>query len=197
MHINKSRFASVLAIAAAALFTVSTGHAQATASGTLNVSATVTSSLQLLFANATGGPTLTNPNTSNATLPFGNIFAYGSYSGTGVTLVAANDTTHGACTSASPCFVVSAPVNVVVNQFNGSSSKFTLTAQLGSADASNFWAVGSETNALSSSSATTIVSQGGTYGGTGNLETVFLGVPTSTANSTVISNSISFVVTAN
>lgn len=195
MHINKSRITRVLAIAGAALLAVTAGHAQ-TASGTLNVSATVTSSLQLLFANATGGPNLTNNNTSNATLPFGNISAYGSEP-TGVTLVAANDTTHGACTSASPCFVVSAPVNVVVNQFNGSSTKFTLTAELGTADTANFWAVGSETNALSSSSTTTIVSAGGTYGSTGNLETVYLGVPTSTANSTSISNSISFVVTAN
>lgn len=196
MHINKSRLASMLALTAAALLSVTSARAQATASGTLNVTATVTSSLQLLFATATGGPTLTNPNTSNATLPFGSISAYGTEP-SGVTLVTANDSTHGACTSGSPCFVVSAPVNVVVNQFNGSSTKFTLTAELGTADTTNFWAVGSETNALSSSSATTIVSAGGTYGSTGNLETVYLGVPTSSANSTSISNSISFVVTAN
>lgn len=196
MRINKSRLASVLALAAAALFTASTSHAQATASGTLNVSATVTSSLQLLFANATGGPTLTNANTNNATLPFGGISAYGTEP-TGVSLVTSNDTSHGACTSASPCFVVSAPVNVIVNQFNGSSTKFTLTAQLNAADTTDFWAVGSEANALTSSSATTIVSAGGTYGSTGNTEAIYLGVPTATANSTVISNAINFVVTAN
>ena len=196
MHINKSRLASMVAMAAAALFTLSTAHAQATASGTLNVSATVTSSLQLLFANASGGPNLTNPNTSNATLPFSTISAYGTEP-TGVSLVAAKDTSHGPCTGSSPCFVVSAPVQVVVNQFNGSSTKFTLTAQLGTADTTNFWAVGAETNALNSTSATTIVSAGGVYGSTGNTETVYLGVPTSTTNSTVISNTISFVVTAN
>lgn len=196
MHINKSRIARMLAIAGTALLAVTAGHAQATASGTLNVSATVTSSLQLLFAQASGGPTLTNPNTSNATLPFGSIAAYGTEP-TGVTLVSSSDTSHGNCTSTSPCFVVSAPVNVVVNQFNGSSTKFTLTAELGAADTTNYWAVGAVGNALTSSSTTTIVSAGGTYGSTGNLETVYLGVPTSTTNSTAISNSISFIVTAN
>lgn len=195
MHINKSRITRVLVIVGTALLAVTAGHAQ-TASGTLNVSATVTSSLQLLFAKATGGPNLTSNTNGTAILPFGGISAYGTEP-SGVTLVNANDTTHGTCTSSSPCFVVSAPVNVVVNQFNGSSTKFTLTAELGTADSANFWAVGSEANALSSSSTTAIVTAGGTYGSTGNLETVYLGVPTSTANSTTISNSISFVVTAN
>lgn len=197
MRINQSRLASMVVMAAAALFTASSGHAQATANGTLNVTATVTSSLTLQFANGTGGPTLTGVSGSSATLPFGNISAYGSYTGTGVTLVTSNDTSHGNCSGSSPCFVVSAPVNVVVDEFNSASTKFTLTAQLGTADTTNFWAVGAETNALNSTTATNIVTAGGTYGATGNQETIYLGVPTATNGSTAISNSIDFVVTAN
>lgn len=196
MHIRKVKLARLLAITGTALLAVTAGHAQATASGSLGVSATVTSSLQLLFNTATGGPTLTNAGTSNATLPLGSISAYGTEP-TGVTLVAANDTSHGSCTSGNPCFVVSAPVSVVVNQFNGSSTKFTLTAELATSDTTNFWAVGSETNAVTSTGATTIVSAGGTYGSGGNLETVYLGVPTASANNTSISNTIDFTVTAN
>ncbi|MFP5235035.1 MAG: hypothetical protein ACLGSD_03965 [Acidobacteriota bacterium] len=196
MRIHKSRLASMVAMAAAALFTAGTAHAQ-TASATLNVSATVTSSLQMVIDTATGGPTLTNSGTTNATLPFGNISAYGSYTGTGVTLVASSDTSHGTCTGTNPCFVVSAPVQVVVNEFNSSSSKFTLSAQLGTADNTNFWAVGTESSAINSTSPTNVVTAGGKYGSTGNVETVYLGVPTATASSTIISNSIDFVVTAN
>jgi hypothetical protein len=197
MHINKSRIASVLALAAAALFTASTGHAQATASGTLNVTATVTSSLQLLLESSTSpaGPVLTGSGTNNAILAFGNISAYGGNLATGVAMVSASDTTH--CSSGNTCFVVSAPVNVVVNQFNGSSTKFTLTAELGTADASNFWAVGSEANVITKTSPTTIVNGAGTYGSGGNSETIYLGVPTSTGNGALISNSIDFIVTAN
>jgi len=189
MHINKSRIASVLALAAAALFTASTGHAQTTGSANLTISATVTSSLQILFSKDSSGPAL-----SGTTLPFGNISAYGGNLATGVSMVSASDTTH--CSSGHTCFVVSAPVDVTVNAFNSSSTAFTLTAELGTLDSTNYWAIGTVGSTLTSSSTVTLPTTGTAYG-TAIPETIYLGVPTSTTNSTVINNTIDFVATAN
>lgn len=177
---------SALLVSAPAAFA-----ANPSASGTLTVTATVTSSLALTFNTATSGPTITGAGSNAATLPFGNIAAYGTEP-TGVTLESSS-TSLAVCGT---CFVVSAPVTVAVTQADGSSSNFTLTAELGTADTQNYWAAGTQSTQLSSTSAKTI-SSSGAYGTTGNTVLVYLGVPNSTVTTPSISNTINFVATAN
>jgi len=160
--------------------------ASPTASGSLTVTATVNSSLTLSFATASGGVTLTGAGTNTATLAFGAISAYGTEP--------ANVTVTNSGSLCSSCFIAQTPVSIAVVQADGSSSTFTLTAQLGTSDAYS-WGVGSSA-ALNNTTPTTI-SAAGTYGAGGNTFPILLGVPTSTANSTNISNTINFVATAN
>ena len=179
----------LLPVSAALMLALASTHAFATnptAAGSLTVTATVTSSLSLSFATATGGVTLTGAGTNAATLAFGTISAYGTEP-SNVTVA----TSGSLCSS---CFIASTPVSISVIQADGASSNFTLTAQLGSSDAYS-WGVGTS-SALNNTTPTTI-SATGAYGAGGNTFQVLLGVPTSTTNSTSISNTINFVATAN
>lgn len=165
--------------------------ANPTASGTLTVTATVTSSLALSFNSVSGGPSVTGSGSNAATLPLGNIVAYGTEP-SGVTLVSSSSSL-AVCGT---CFVVSAPLSVAVKQADGSSANFTLTAELGTADTQNYWAAGTQSTQLSATTAQT-VSSAGAYGATGNTVTVYLGVPNTTVTTPSISNTINFVATAN
>jgi hypothetical protein len=151
------------------------------ASGTLAVTATLQSSISMVFNSNAGGVTLGGAGTNAATLNFGNISAYG-------TLAANVSRTVGASS-----FTVSTPFNVEVDKANSSSANYSLTAQLASADAVNTWALNGTgiTNASATAVATT-----GTYGGTGTAYTLALTVPTSNTAAS-ISNTIDFVATAN
>jgi hypothetical protein len=163
------------------------GSANPTASGSLAVTATVASSLTLTIGTATGGVTLTGAGTNAATLPFGTISAYGTQP--------TNVTVSNSGSLCSNCFIASTPVSIAVIQADGTSGSYTLTAQLANSTGSYAWGVGSSP-ALNNSSATTVTGSA-TYGASGNTFRIQLGVPTSTANATAISNTINFVATAN
>jgi hypothetical protein len=88
-------------------------------------------------------------------------------------------------------------VYVNVTKYNSSSANCTLTAELGTADATNTWTVGGTT--VTASSAAQISSafayQSGTTGGVS--ESIQIAIPYTTANNTAISNTINFTATAN
>ena len=158
----------------------SVASAQATANGTLAVTATVNGSITLVFNSDASGVPLTGANTNAAALAFGNVSAFGT-SPAGVT------TTTGASD-----FTVSTPVDVLVNKFNSASANYTLKAQLASADA-NAWSVAGTTVTRA---AQAIITATGTYG-TNAPETIAITVPFATASGTSISNTINFQATAN
>jgi hypothetical protein len=154
--------------------------AQTTASGTLAVSATLQSSISMVFNTDAAGVALGSAGTNAATLNFGNISAYGT--------LASNVTRSvGAST-----FTVSTPFDVLVQKANSASASYSLTAQLNAADATNGWALGGST--VGSGSATTLTASG-TYG-SATAYSLALTVPLS-SGAPSISNTINFVATAN
>jgi hypothetical protein len=154
-----------------------------TASGTLTVTAAVTSSMSLVFNTDPAGVTLTpGAGTNAATLPFGNISAFGALSSPNITRTVVAGTS----------FTVSTPVDVLVSKSNLTSANYTLTAQLGTNDATNTWSVG---GAVINSTTATQITKTGTYGS--NLsEAIAILVPF-TEGATSINNSISFLATSN
>lgn len=154
--------------------------AQTTASGTLAVTATVQSSISLVFNSDASGVSLAGNGTNAATMALGTVSAYGPLSAGVSRSVAASS------------FTVSSPFDVMVSKANITSSNYTLTAQLNAADATNGWAISG--NALSSSSAATLTSTGG-YGSS-TAYTLALTVPLSSSGGS-ISNTVNFVASAN
>jgi hypothetical protein len=154
--------------------------AQTTASGTLAVTATVESSISMVFNSNASGVALGNAGTNAATLAFGNISAYGA--------VAANVTR----SVAGGNLTVSTPFDVRVDKSNTASPAYTLTAQLAAADALNTWALGATT--ITSGAPASI---GAANGYAANITyTLGLTVPLASAAG-VISNTINFAATAN
>lgn len=175
----------VITTAAMIMMVSSMGMAQAgnTASGTLTVTATVNSSINLVFnSDAAGVPLSSGAGTNAATLAFGNVSAFGA--------VAANVTR---TVVPGTSFTVSTPVDVLVSQSNSSSANYTLKAQLGSADATNTWKVAG--NTITNAAATTLTATG-TYGSNAS-NAVGITVPFATASGTNISNTINFTATSN
>ena len=152
-----------------------------TASGTLAVTATVQSSISMMFNSNAGGVALGNAGTNAATLNFGNISAYGALSA-GVSRVVGGAN-----------FTVSTPFNVEVEKSNSSSANYSLTAQLASPDASNTW--GLSGTAVSNAVASPLTAAGA-YGSPGTAYTLQLTVPLASAAG-AISNTINFAATAN
>lgn len=153
-----------------------------TANGTLTVTATVNGSINLVFNNDANGVALSSgAGTNTATLAFGNVSAFGAVAANVTRTVAANS------------FTVSTPVDVQVSKTNSASANYTLTAQLGTADAVNTWAVAG--NTVTSAGATTLTATG-TYGSNA-AEAIAITVPFTTASGTNISNTINFTATAN
>lgn len=150
-----------------------------TASGSLTVTGTVESSINLTIESA--GGTTSGTGTSAATSALGNISKYGS-APTGFTLArGASDWT------------LSSTVGVKVDKANLTSTDYTLTAQLGSAAASgNTWKLNGST--LSDSAATTLTSTG-TYGSTGSYSWDI--VIADSAAAAAIDNVIDFTATSN
>lgn len=151
----------------------------ATSSGTLTVTATVESSINLTVESA--GGTTSGTGTAAATSDLGSISKY-SAAPTGFTLArGASDWT------------LSSTVGVKVDKANLTSTDYTLTAQLGSAPASGVtWKLNGST--LSDSSATTLTSTG-TYGSTGSYSWDV--VVADSAAAAAIDNAISFTATSN
>jgi S-formylglutathione hydrolase FrmB len=169
---------AVLALSGAAM-----AQAGNTASGTLTVTATVNSSINLVFnSDAAGVPLSSGAGTNAATLAFGNVAAFGAI-GANITRTVVAGTS----------FTVSTPVDVLVTKANSSSANYTLKAQLGAADATNTWAVAG--NTITSAAASTITATG-TYGSNAS-ESIAITIPFTEASGTAISNTINFTATSN
>jgi hypothetical protein len=166
--------AGVFAVSSPALATV-------TASGTLGVSATVTSSIGLTFGTDASGVALGGTGTSAATIAFGSISAYGGIVPTGATRVV-NGTTS---------FTYSTPFDVTVTEQNSSSSGYTLAALL-SATSPDTFAV----DAITLSTTSQTITATGVYAANA-AHTLALTVPFSVANGTVINDTVNFTATAN
>ena len=150
-----------------------------TASGTLVVTGTVESSIELTIESA--GGTTSGTGTAEATSALGSISKYGS-APTGFTLA------RGASN-----WTLSSTVGVQVNKANLTSTDYTLTAQLGSAPASGVtWKLNGST--LSDAAATTLTSTG-TYGSTGSYSWDI--VVADSAAAAAIDNTINFTATSN
>jgi predicted secreted protein len=166
------------AIAAAFLMVAGTAMAD-TSSGTLTVTGTVESSINLTIESA--GGTTGGTGTAAATSALGSISKYGS-APTGFTLArGASDWT------------ISSTVGVKVDKANLTSTDYTLEAQLGSAPASGIvWKLNGST--LSDSAATTLTSTG-TYASTGSYSWDI--VVADSAAAAAIDNAINFTATSN
>lgn len=171
--------AAVLLMLLATMMVSQSAMAQLTASGTLTVNATVASSINLVFNTDPSGVALTGSGTNAATLNFGTISAFGA--------LAANVTRANGATN----FTVSTPFDVAVQKYNAPSASYTLTAQLGAADAVNTWALGAST--ITNASLSTLTNAGA-YGSAAY--TLNLTVPNASAAG-AIANTINFVATAN
>jgi predicted secreted protein len=168
-----------LVLGVAATMMVAAAAMADTSSGTLTVTGTVASSINLTIESA--GGTTSGTGTAAATSALGSINKYGS-APTGFTLArGASDWT------------LSSTVGVKVAKANLTSTDYTLTAQLGSAAASgNTWKLNGST--LSDSAATTLTSTG-TYGSTGSYSWDI--VVADSAAAAAIDNTINFTATSN
>jgi predicted secreted protein len=171
----------LLVIAAAAAACLGgTGAMAATSSGSLAVTGTVESSINLTIESA--GGTASGTATNAATSALGSISKYSHAAPTGFTLArGASDWT------------LSSTVGVKVDKANLTSTDYTLTAQLGSAPASGVvWKLNG--GALSDSAAATLTSTG-SYGSTGSYSWDV--VVADSAAAAAIDNVISFTATSN
>ena len=150
-----------------------------TASGTLTVTGTVASSINLTIESA--GGTTSGTGTAAATSALGSVSKYGS-APTGFTMA------RGASN-----WTLSSTVGVQVVKANLTSTDYTLTAQLGTAPATGVaWKLNGST--LSDSAATTVTSTG-TYASTGSYSWDI--VVADSAAAAAIDNTINFTATSN
>ncbi|HEY6251016.1 MAG TPA: hypothetical protein VI685_13730 [Candidatus Angelobacter sp.] len=178
MNIKQKLITMAWAVAAIALTAQSANATSAT--GTVSVTATTVASVSLTFVSDVAGITLGSSGTSAASVAFGSVQAYGGSVPGGVTKTV-NGTTN---------WSLSTPVDVVVEVANQSSSNYTLTAALQTADSTNTWLLGA--TSLSTTAAT--LTSTGAYGSTAY--TFKLTIPFSEAAG-AISNTINFTATAN
>lgn len=167
-----------------AAFTMLAGRAsaQVTSSGTLTVSATVTSSISMVLDSDSSGVALTGSGTNAATLAFGSVSAFNTEP-TNVT---------GSYDNTNSQFTVTTPFDVYVTQANGTSSNYTFAAALHTSDSTNTWKIGGTTLTTTSQSISTTDSYGANVS-----HVLSLTIPYATANSTAISEQIDLMATAN
>jgi hypothetical protein len=168
---------SILAVAAITILSASVASA-ATSTGSLTVTATVDSSINLTISSAA---LTSGTGTAAATAALGNVSKYGT-APTGFTLA------RGASN-----WTLSSSAGVKVDKANLTSTDYTLDAQLGSAPASNVtWKLNGST--LSDSTPTTLTSTG-TYASTGSYSwDIVIGDAAAPA---AIDNVINFSATSN
>lgn len=154
--------------------------AQDTSTGTLTVTATVSSSIGLTFENDAAGVSLTGAGTNAATMALGTISGYGTISTSGVTR-----------TRTASDFTVSSPFGVKVVKANTASLTYTLAAALASADVTNTWKINSTTLTTANQNLGATYAYGSTVA-----HTMYLTVPF-TALSGSISKVLNFTATAN
>ena len=169
---------TILAVAAITLLSASAASA-ASSTGSLTVTATVDSSINLTIESA--GGTTSGTGTAAATSDLGTVSKYGA-APTGFTLA------RGASN-----WTLSSTVGVRVDKANLTSTDYTLDAQLGSAPATNVtWKFNGST--LSDSTPTTLTSTG-TYASTGSYSwDIVIGDAAAPA---AIDNVINFSATSN
>ena len=172
----KKIFAVVFVVAMGGFASIASA---ATSSGTLTVTGTVASSIDLTIESA--GGTTSGTGTAAATSSLGSISKYGA-APTGFTLArGASDWT------------LSSNVGVKVAKANLTSTDYTLTAQLGSAPASGIvWKLNGST--LSDTAAATLTATG-TYGSSSSYSWDI--VVADSAAAAAIDNSINFAATSN
>ena len=172
----KKIFAVVFVVAMGGFASIASA---ATSSGTLTVTGTVASSIDLTIESA--GGTTSGTGTAAATSSLGSISKYGA-APTGFTLArGASDWT------------LSSNVGVKVAKANLTSTDYTLTAQLGSAPATGIvWKLNGST--LSDTAAATLTSTG-TYASTSNYAWDI--VVADSAAAAAIDNTINFSATSN
>lgn len=168
----------IFAVAALSLSFASFAYAD-TGSGTLTVTGTVASSIDLTIESA--GGTTSGTGTAAVSSALGSISKFGS-APTGFSLA------RGASN-----YTLSSTVGVKVEKANLTSTDYTLTAQLQSAPASGItWKLNG--SSLSDSAATTLTSTG-TYGSTGSYSWDI--VIADSAAAAAIDNAIDFTATSN
>jgi hypothetical protein len=165
----------------AAAFAIGVQSTSATSStGTVAVTATTVASVSLTFVTDVAGIALGSSGTSAATMAFGSVQAYGGSVPANVTKTV-NGTTN---------WSLATPFDVVVQVANQTSSNYTLTAALASADATNTWALGATNLSTTAANLTST----GAYGSAAY--TFKLTIPFSAAAG-AISNTLNFTATAN
>ncbi len=170
---------TLLAILAAGMLLLPTLSMAQTASGTLGVTATVQSSISMVFNSNAGGLALSaGAGTNSATMALGNISAYGVLAGGLSRSVGAIN------------FTISTPFDVEVEKYNGASANYSLVATLANPDGTNGWALTGTavTNGANANLGTNA------YGSTAY--TLQLTVPFASAAG-AISNTINFTAAAN
>jgi len=168
-----------IAIAAALTLTVASAALADTATGTLVVTGTVESSINLTIESA--GGTTSGTGTGAATSALGSISRFGA-APTGFTLArGASD------------YTISSTIGVQVDKANLTSTDYTLTAALATApDSGIVWKLNGST--LSDAAATPLTSTG-TYGSTGSYSWDI--VVANSAAAAAIDNTINFEATSN
>jgi len=161
---------------------VAFGQAGNTSAGTLTVTATVNSSINLVFQKDAAGAAIGGAGTNAATLAFGPVSAFGGVVPAGVTK-----------TVAAASFTLSTPVDVVVSKANSASANFRLTAQLTAAPASGETFTVNAVGVTNAAAAT--INATAAYGTT--VATVALTVPFAVPNATVLTDVINFTATSN
>lgn len=170
-------------IAAAMMLLASSAFAQAgnTASGTLTVSAVVNSSINLVFQKDAAGAAIAGAGTSQATLDFGTITAFGAApAGSQISAGTSN-------------FTLTSLVDVVVNAANSSSANYRLTAQLQSAPTNGESLTVNLVPVTSGGAA--IINGTAAYGTTA--ATIALTIPFTVPSGTTVSDVIDFTATSN
>ena len=153
-----------------------------TSSGTLTVTATVQSSINLTFISDANGVALTGSGTNAATLGFGNVSQFISPPPKVTETIGATS------------FTVSTPFDIAVTKSNVTSATYSLTAEVQTPDPVNTWMIDTFPLTIVPAAPTSLTVTGA-YS-TNVVHTLFLTIPFS-AGASVISNSINFVATAN
>lgn len=168
----------IIVAAAITVFTASVASAQETSSGTLTVTGTVESAINLTIQSA--GGTTSGTGTAAASSGLGNVNKYGT-APTGFTL------TRGASD-----WTLSGSIGVKVDKANLTSTDYELEAELGSAPATGVvWKL----NGVTLSDSANTITATGTYGSTGSYP--WLIEIADSAAAAAIDNSINFTATAN
>ena len=174
---NKYVMASLLT---AAVLLSGVASAQ-TGSGTLGITADIQSSIKLTFLTDASGMAVTGTSTSTASLPMGTVSM-----NSGTVPANVSKTMNGIVS-----FNLSTPFDIRVDLANSSSTTYTLSAMLSSADVVNVWTIGPTDI---SSGASFALASAGVYG-TAVPYTFKLTLPATAIGS--VSNTITFTAVAN